>query len=104
VGLLRKIISEEAPILFFSFLNFYVAFAISIAIPTSELLMGKEKVKSKLFVIFKIPVLMSLSAVFAQAYGWVALPQLSLRDLVGALVIIFWVHLYLNQRLQEVVE
>ena len=98
MGLLRRIVSEEAPIMVFSFLNFYVALVVSIAMPVSELLIDKAK-----FAILKIPILMLLSVVVAQAYGKVTFLELSAPDLIGILVIIFWVHLYLNQKLQEVV-
>ncbi len=102
MGLLRRIVSEEAPIMIFSLLNFHVALVVSIAMPVSELLMDKEK--SKFFVVLKIPIFILLSIVVAQAYGKVTFLELSAPDLVGALIIIFWVHLYLNQKLQEVVE
>ncbi len=104
MGLLKKIISEEAPILVFSFLNFYLTLAVSIVLPITDILMDRERAKPGLFVALKIPILMLLSVVVAQAYGKVTFLELSAPDLVGALIIIFWVHLYLNQKLQEVVE
>ncbi len=105
MGLLKKIISEEAPILVFSFLNFYLALAVSIVLPITDILMDRERAKPRLFVALKIPVLMLLSVVVAQAYGtFTFISGIPARDFVGALAIIFWVHLYLNQKLQEVVE
>ncbi|WP_202318836.1 hypothetical protein [Archaeoglobus neptunius] len=95
--MLRRIVSEEAPIMVLSFLNFYVALAISIVIPIYEI----TKEKQKPLALLKIPVLISLSIVAAHAYGKINFLELSTRDLVGALIIIFWIHLYLIQRLRK---